>query len=56
MPVNARVCLITEGEIDALSWAAYGYHTLSVPFGGGSGNKQRWIDSDFDRLQRFERI
>ncbi|MCW5736331.1 MAG: toprim domain-containing protein [Enhydrobacter sp.] len=56
MPVNARAMVITEGEIDALSWAAYGYHAMSVPFGGGGGNKQRWIEYEFDRLQRFERI
>jgi twinkle protein len=56
MPANAREVVITEGEIDALSWAAYGYPALSVPFGGGGGNKQRWIESEYDRLERFERI
>lgn len=56
MPVNARICVITEGEIDALSWGAYGYHALSVPFGGGGAGKQKWIENEFDRLQRFERI
>jgi twinkle protein len=56
MAANARSCVITEGEIDALSWAAYGHAALSVPFGGGAGGKQRWIESEFDRLQRFERI
>jgi twinkle protein len=56
MPVNARAVVITEGEIDALSWAAYGYHAMSVPFGGGGAGKQRWIENEFDRLQRFERI
>lgn len=53
---NAREIIITEGEIDALSWAAYGYQALSVPFGGGKGAKQQWIESEFDRLERFERI
>jgi twinkle protein len=48
--------VITEGEIDALSWAAYGRAAMSVPYGGGKGGKQRWIESEFDRLERFERI
>lgn len=56
IPVNARELVITEGEIDALSWASYGYPALSVPFGGGKGAKQQWIENDFDRLARFERI
>ena len=56
IPPNARTVVITEGEIDALSWAAYGHRALSVPFGGGGGSKQKWIENDFDRLDRFERI
>lgn len=56
IPVNARELVITEGEIDALSWAAYGYPAMSVPFGGGKGGKQNWIESEFDRLERFEKI
>lgn len=56
VPDNAREIIITEGEIDALSWAAYGRVSLSVPFGGGKGGKQNWIESDFERLERFERI
>ena len=56
MPANSRDVVITEGEIDALSWAAYGYPAMSVPFGGGKGGKQKWIESEFDRLERFERI
>ena len=53
---NAREVVITEGEIDALSMAVYGYPALSVPFGGGKGAKQDWIESEFDRLERFETI
>lgn len=56
VPRDAREVIITEGEIDALSWAAYGFAAMSVPFGGGGGNKQQWIESEFDRLDRFERI
>jgi len=53
---NAREVTITEGEIDAMTSHDYGFPALSVPFGGGKGNKQRWIEAEFDRLQRFETI
>lgn len=53
---NDRCVVITEGEIDALSMKAYGHPALSVPYGGGGGNKQAWIENDFDRMDRFERI
>jgi twinkle protein len=56
IPPTARTVIITEGEIDALSWAKYGHPAMSVPFGGGSGGKQQWIESEYDRLDRFERI
>lgn len=56
VPDSARDIIITEGEIDALSWASYGFPAMSVPFGGGKGAKQKWIESEFDRLARFERI
>jgi len=56
IPENAREIVITEGEIDALSLAAYGYNALSVPFGGGKGGKQNWIENEYDNLERFEKI
>lgn len=57
VPPDARSIVITEGEIDALSMAAYGYPAMSVPFGGGGGRKQgNWIESEFERMDRFERI
>lgn len=56
IPADTRQVVITEGEIDALSMAAYGYPALSVPYGGGAGAKQQWIESEFERLERFERI
>lgn len=56
IPADAREVVLTEGEIDALSWAAYGYPSMSVPFGGGKGSKQQWIECEYDRLDRFERI
>lgn len=56
VPADARSIVITEGEIDAMSWATYGVPAMSVPYGGGKGAKQSWIESEFDRLDRFERI
>lgn len=56
IPENARTLVITEGEIDALSMAAYGFPAMSVPFGGGGKGKQNWIENEFDRLERFEKI
>jgi twinkle protein len=56
MPANAREVVLTEGEIDALSMFAYGFPAMSVPFGGGGKGKQNWIENEFDRLERFERI
>ncbi len=53
---NAREVTITEGEIDAISSWDYGFPALSVPFGGGKGAKQQWIEREFDRLARFEKI
>lgn len=56
IPANVRTVVITEGEIDALSMAAYGFPAMSVPFGGGGKGKQNWIENEFERLERFERI
>lgn len=56
VPDGAREIVITEGEIDAMSMYQLGYPALSVPFGGGGGDKQRWIEYEFDNLTRFEKI
>jgi twinkle protein len=56
IPDNARHVVITEGEIDAMTWWQYGIPALSVPFGGGGGDKQRWIESEFHHLERFDEI
>ncbi|WP_237760744.1 toprim domain-containing protein [Legionella rubrilucens] len=56
IPTNARTVIICEGEIDAMSLYQYGLPALSVPFGGGSGDKQRWIEYEFDRLAIFDQI
>lgn len=56
IPSTARAVTITEGEIDAMSASQAGYPALSVPFGGGEGEKQRWIEHEFDNLDRFDMI
>lgn len=53
---NAREVVICEGEIDSISMAAYGFPALSVPFGGGAKGKQNWIENEFERMERFEKI
>ncbi|WP_439671452.1 SF4 helicase domain-containing protein [Cupriavidus necator] len=50
---DAKAVLITEGELDAMSLYQYGLGALSI--NQGAGNHQ-WIDSDFDRLERFQEI
>lgn len=39
IPDNARRVILTEGEIDAITYHSYGFPALSVPFGGGTGAK-----------------
>jgi len=56
IPDNARSVILTEGELDAITYHHYGFPALSVPFGGGKGAKQQWIDTEFPHLDRFEEI
>lgn len=56
VPDDAREIIITEGEIDAMSYYEQGMPALSVPFGAGSGGKHDWIDAELDRLERFDTI
>lgn len=59
---NDSFIIITEGEIDALSYAVGGYPALSVPFGAkwesesGTDPNSEWISNDWEFLERFERI
>jgi len=53
---------ITEGEIDAMTMAAYGYPAVSVPFGakwpGKDGNdpNTEWIKHDFEWMEKFVEV
>lgn len=56
IPDDARKIYITEGEFDAMAMWQMGYPALSVPFGGGDGAKQQWIETEYENLDRFESI
>lgn len=56
IPSNAREVTICEGEIDAISLWMLGFPALSVPFGGGTGAKQQWIEHEWENLAQFETI
>lgn len=53
---NERRVVLTEGEMDCMTYHQCGIPALSVPNGGGGGAKQDWIFSDYDRLSRFDHI
>ena len=53
---ETREIVITEGEIDAISMYQFGFQALSVPYGAGVGDKNKWIENDYDLLDRFETI
>ena len=55
IPERARSVCIVEGEIDAASMQVYGMPALSVPNGGGA-KQAVWIEREYDRLNRFDRI
>lgn len=50
---KTRVIAITEGEIDCMTLHQAGIPSLSVNAGA---NNHQWIDSDWDRLERFSEI
>jgi twinkle protein len=52
----SREITICEGEIDAVSLSVYGRKSVSVPFGGGKGDKQQWVDTDWEHLEAYETI
>ncbi|MFC3189767.1 toprim domain-containing protein [Pseudocitrobacter faecalis] len=56
LDAGVRAVVLCEGEIDCMSYAQYGIPALSVPFGGGKGAKQQWIEFEYHNLDRFEEI
>jgi len=53
IPDRARSIVLTEGEIDAMTWHQMGFPALSA--WSGAGNLQ-WVENEWDRLARFDRI
>jgi twinkle protein len=54
MHPSERYCVITEGQIDAMSWASLGWQALSVP--NGTGDCEKWIEYEWPNLERFDSI
>jgi twinkle protein len=50
---SAREVIITEGQIDAMTWHQMGYPALSVPDGVAS---DAWVEFEWDNLERFDTI
>lgn len=53
VPEDAAELVIAEGEIDAITWAQFGFPAVSVP--GGAGYLG-WIDLCYEWLSRFKKI
>lgn len=53
---RSRSVVLTEGEMDALAFAEYGFQSMSIPFGAGKKGKQDWIETEWERLERFDTI
>jgi twinkle protein len=51
-----RTVVLTEGEIDTLTLHQLGFSALSVPLGGGGGDKQKWVLNEYPFLERFDDI
>lgn len=62
VPDNAGSLIITEGEIDALSFASEGFPAVSVPIGAQASDTAEkcshdaWIEKDYAFLERFTEI
>lgn len=54
---DARYIIVTEGELDAMTFYEQGYPALSIPRGAGTGAQQdEWIANEWDRLQAYDAI
>jgi len=56
IPSDARGVVIDEGEINTMTWRQWGIPALSVPRGAGDGDKNKWLQTDFENLELFETI
>lgn len=55
IPATERTIVLTEGQLDAMAMAQYGYPAMSIPFGAGKGHYD-WITEEWDALERFDTI
>lgn len=54
---DTETCIITEGEIDCLSWIEAGIkNVISVPNGAGKGQKLEYLDNCFDYFEGKTKI
>jgi len=59
---DCSTLVITEGELDAMSYSCAGIPAVSVPFGAkwesdsGSDPNMEWIQNDYEFLERFATI
>ncbi len=53
LPKDCREVIITEGEIDAMTWSQMGFNAISIP-DGAKGDT--WIEFEWDNLQQFDVI
>lgn len=51
-PFAAREILISEGQIDAITWAQWGIEALSLPNGSGMS----WVEYEWENLEVFKTI
>jgi twinkle protein len=49
---QSRTVLLSEGQIDAMTWHQWGIPSLSIPAGSG----QTWINYEWDNLAIFDKI
>lgn len=54
--VRCNEKISVSGNCDAVTLHHYGHPAVSVPFGGGKGDKQQWVDYDWDYLETFDTI
>jgi len=55
--INAKTCIITEGEIDCLSWIEAEFQAVvSVPNGASKSQKMEYLDNCFEYFDGIEKI
>lgn len=55
-PKGDRSVVLTEGQIDAMTWHQWGVAALSIPNGCAGGGHDNWIDFEWDNLLQFDTI